>query len=96
MAPGSEDFLPNIVHLLVRGLESETLVLRYDLQGIAVSGGSACSSHDLEPSHVLRAMGISADRAAGSLRISLGRGTSEADIEALIAATPGVLEGGRA
>lgn len=96
VAPGSEDFLPNIVHLLVRGLESETLVLRYDLQGIAVSGGSACSSHDLEPSHVLRAMGISADRAAGSLRISLGRGTSEADIEALIAATPGVLEGGRA
>ena len=67
VAEGSEDFLPNIVNVLVDGLESETLVLRYDRQGFGVSGGSACSSRSLEPSHVLRAIGIDAgSRARGS------------------------------
>ena len=83
---GSEDFLPNIVHVLVDGLESETLILRFDMQGFGVSGGSACSSHSLEPSHVLRALGIDADRAHGALRISMGRYTDEADVDAFIAA----------
>ncbi|MFR3091111.1 MAG: aminotransferase class V-fold PLP-dependent enzyme [Eggerthella lenta] len=59
-APGSEDFLPNIVHVLVDGLESETLILRFDMQGFGVSGGSACSSHSLEPSHAAF-LGIDAD-----------------------------------
>ena len=54
-------FLPNIVHVLVDGLESETMILRLDMAGIGVSGGSACSSHSLEPSHVLKAMGVSGD-----------------------------------
>lgn len=85
--PGSRDFLPNIVHVLVDGLESETLILRFDMQGFGVSGGSACSSHSLEPSHVLRALGIDADRAHGALRISLGRYTTEADVDAFVAAT---------
>lgn len=85
--PGSRDFLPNIVHVLVDGLESETLILRFDMQGFGVSGGSACSSHSLEPSHVLRALGIDADRAHGALRISLGRYTTEADVDAFAAAT---------
>lgn len=85
--PGSEDFLPNIVHVLVDGLESETLILRFDMQGFGVSGGSACSSHSLEPSHVLRSIGIDADRAHGALRISMGRYTTEADIDAFIEAT---------
>ena len=49
VAPGSMEFLPNIVHVLVRGLESETLILRFDLRGFGVSGGSACSSHSLAP-----------------------------------------------
>lgn len=84
---GSRDFLPNIVHVLVDGLESETLILRFDMQGFGVSGGSACSSHSLEPSHVLRALGIDADRAHGALRISLGRYTTEADVDAFVAAT---------
>ena len=66
---GSADFLPNIVHVLVDGLESETMILRLDMAGIGVSGGSACSSHSLEPSHVLKAMGVSGDRAYGALRI---------------------------
>lgn len=84
--PGSCDFLPNIVHVLVDGLESETLILRFDMQGFGVSGGSACSSHSLEPSHVLRALGIDADRAHGALRISMGRYTTEADVDAFVAA----------
>ena len=81
VVPGNEDFLPNIVHVLVDGFESETLILRLDARGFGVSGGSACSSHSLEPSHVLRAIGIAPDRALGALRISMGRYTSEHDVE---------------
>ena len=89
---GSEDFLPNIVHVLVDGLESETMILRLDMAGIGVSGGSACSSHSLEPSHVLKAMGVSGDRAHGALRISMGRYTVDSDVEALLSAMQGVLD----
>ena len=81
---GSGDFLPNVV--LVDGFESETLVLRLDQMGYGVSGGSACSSHSLEPSHVLRAMGISGDAAFGALRISVGRYTSEDDVHGFLEA----------
>ena len=81
VAEGSREFLPNIVHVLVCGYESETLVLRLDALGFGVSGGSACSSHSLDPSHVLTAMGISRDDALGSLRVSLGRYTTEEDID---------------
>ena len=84
--PGSRDFLPNIAHVLVNGYESQTLILRLDLLGFGVSGGSACSSHSLEPSHVLRAMGVPADKAQGALRVSMGRYTTEADVEGLLAA----------
>ena len=92
VAEGSEDFLPNIVNVLVDGLESETLVLRYDRQGFGVSGGSACSSRSLEPSHVLRAIGIDAYRALGALRISMGRDTRQSDVDAFINATATVLD----
>lgn len=85
---GSASYLPNIVHVLVDGFESETLILRLDTMGIGVSGGSACSSHSLEASHVLRAMAIDSDRAHGALRISMGRYTTESDIEALLTALP--------
>lgn len=91
VAPGSTEFLPNVVHCLVSGLESETLILRFDMRGFGVSGGSACSSHSLEPSHVLRAVGIDADRAQGALRVSMGRYTTEQDIDRFIAALPEVL-----
>ena len=79
--PGSTDHLPNIVHVLVRGFESETLVLRLDQKGFGVSGGSACASHSLEPSHVLRALGDSGDDAFCALRISFGCYTSQEDLE---------------
>lgn len=81
VAPGDTDYLPNIVHMLVHGYESETLVLRLDMAGFGVSGGSACASHSLEPSHVLRALGVSSDDAFGALRISFGRDTSRDDLE---------------
>lgn len=71
---------PHIAHLCVKGWESETLILRLDSKGFAVSGGSACASHSLKPSHVLRALGITDDVAHGALRISLGRYTTEQDI----------------
>ena len=83
---GSREYLPNIVHALVGGFESETLVLRLDMMGFGVSGGSACASHSLEPSHVLRAMGVSADEAFGALRISFGRYTTQDDLVRFAAA----------
>ncbi|MEG1167831.1 MAG: cysteine desulfurase family protein [Gordonibacter sp.] len=89
---GSVDFLPNIVHVLVAGMESETLILRLDMKGFGVSGGSACSSHSLDPSHVLRALGIGNDRAQGALRISMGRYTTEADIDAVAVALASALD----
>ncbi|CVH79215.1 Cysteine desulfurase [Coriobacteriaceae bacterium CHKCI002] len=89
---GSEDFLPNIVHVLVDGFESETLILRLDMQGFGVSGGSACSSHSLEPSHVLCALGVDADRALGALRVSMGRWTSERDVDAFVCALEASLD----
>ena len=81
---GSTAFAPHVVNVLVRGLESETLILRLDRRGFCVSGGSACSSHSLDPSHVLKAIGISRDDALGSLRVSLGNTTTEGEIEAFI------------
>ena len=83
---GSGNFAPHVVNVCVDGFESETLILRLDMKGVAVSGGSACSSHSLDPSHVLKAIGISDDRALGSLRISLGRTTGPEDVEAFLTA----------
>ena len=83
---GSTDHLPNIVHALAARLESETLVLRLDRAGFGVSGGSACASHSLEPSSVLRAIGVAGDELYGALRISVGRLTTEDDVERFIGA----------
>jgi cysteine desulfurase len=80
-ARGSESYLPNIVHVTVGGVESETIVLRMDKAGVCVSGGSACSSKSLAPNRVLTELGISRDRAQCALRISMGRYTTERDIE---------------
>lgn len=88
----SEDYLPNIVHVLVKGLESQTLIVRFDSLGFGVSGGSACSSSSLEPSHVLRALGIPADKAHGALRVSFGRYTTKEDVHAFAGAMKTVLD----
>ena len=84
--PGSRDYLPNIASVLVSGFESETIVLRLDNAGFGVSGGSACSSHSLDPSHVLARMGVARDDALGSIRVSLGIGTSKDDIHRFVRA----------
>ena len=85
-APGSDGFLPNIVNVLVPGYESETLILQLDLAGFGVSGGSACSSGSLDPSHVLSAIGVKRDDALCSLRISMGWCTQLGDIERFVQA----------
>jgi cysteine desulfurase len=76
--------LPNIANLVLKGVEGESMLLQLDNKGIAVSTGSACSSGSLEPSHVLLAIGCPAEIAHGSLRVSVGRFTTEADIDYLL------------
>ena len=78
--------LPNTLQLAVAGLDGETLLMQLDKAGIAVSSGSACASGKTEPSHVLMAMGVEAELARGAIRISLGRETTDADIDTLLAA----------
>jgi cysteine desulfurase len=73
--------LPNTVLFTFPGLRAETAVIGFDLGGIAVSSGSACSSGKVQPSHVLAAMGVGPDLAQGAVRLSLGWSTSAADID---------------
>jgi cysteine desulfurase len=84
--------LPHISNFSFQGIEGESLVMKLDEVGIAASTGSACSSPNLEPSHVLVAIGVPLSMAHGSLRISSGRQTTDAEIDALIAALPKVVE----
>ena len=76
--------LPGTASLLFRHVESESIVLGLDLKGIGVSAGSACTSGNVEPSHVLVAMGISVDWAMGAVRCSLGRSTTAEDIDYVV------------
>jgi cysteine desulfurase len=73
--------VPNTISLSFGGIEAESLLMALDLMGVAVSTGAACAAGALQPSHVLRAMGLPPERVQGSLRLSLGRFTSEADVE---------------
>jgi cysteine desulfurase len=84
--------LPNLLSFIVDGWESESLILALDSAGIAVSGGSACSTGSLEPSHVLTAIGMPKTKAQGVLRISLGHASTEADADALIRGLKQILE----
>jgi cysteine desulfurase len=72
---------PNTSNITFPGLEGEALLIALDLKGLAVSTGAACSSGAVEPSHVLTAIGLSADEARASLRFSLGRHTTPPEIE---------------
>jgi cysteine desulfurase len=83
--------VPNTTNVSFEGVEAEALLIGLDLEGIAVSTGSACSSGTLEPSHVLRAMGLRAARAQSSIRFSLGDGNDEAQIDRVLAVLPGVV-----
>jgi cysteine desulfurase len=73
--------LPNTTLFTAPGLKAETAVIGFDLEGIAVSSGSACSSGKVQPSHVLEAMGVSSAAAQGAVRLSLGWSTTEAEVD---------------
>ena len=83
--------LPNNVNVSVDYVEGESMLLNLDLEGICASTGSACSSSSLEPSHVLLALGLSPEQAHGSLRFSLGKWTSEAEIGRVLEVLPRVV-----
>jgi cysteine desulfurase len=87
-----EPRVPNTTNISFERVEAESLLIALDLEGIAVSTGSACSSGTLEPSHVLKAMGLGSSRAQSSLRFSLGSATTETDIDRVIAVLPGLVQ----
>jgi cysteine desulfurase len=86
-----DDRLPNNVSVVIEGVEGGDLVAALDLEGVEVSTGSACTSGSTEPSHVLLAMGIDPHLAHGSLRITTGPETTDADVDAALAAVERVL-----
>jgi cysteine desulfurase len=92
VAPGAVIFgaaverLPNTTLFAAEGMKAETAVISFDLEGIAVSSGAACSSGKVQPSHVLAAMGVSPALTRGAVRLSLGWTTTETDIERFLGA----------
>jgi cysteine desulfurase len=91
-----EDCVPNNLNISFDGVESDVLVRRLDERGIAVSSGSACSNSTWEPSHVLMAMGVPIRRAVGSIRFSLGEGTTTAEIDEVLGVLPAEVDASRA
>jgi cysteine desulfurase len=90
---GARDLrVPNTTNISFDRVEAESLLIALDLDGIAVSTGSACSSGTLEPSHVLRAMGFPPHRTQNSLRFSLGLYSTEAEVDRVIEALPRLVE----
>ena len=86
------DCLPGTLNVSFDGAEGEAILLYLDLEGIAVSTGSACASGSLDPSHVLLATGLPMERAHGSIRISLGRENTREDVQYMIDVLPRVIE----
>lgn len=91
---GPHDFdqrLPNNLHLCFPGVEGESILLQLDIEQIAASSGSACSTGSTEPSHVLTAIGVDPDTAHSALRLTVGQSTTEADIERTATALPQII-----
>ena len=84
--------LPNNANFSFAGIEGEPILLGLDLAGIAASSGSACSSGSLEPSHVLLALGQSAETARGSLRLTLGKNNTQAEVDYLLQTLPDLID----
>ena len=84
--------LPNNASLRFSYVEGESLILSLDMMGIACSSGSACTSKTLEPSHVLLALGLKHEEAHGSLRLTLGRENTEADVDYVLGNLPAIVE----
>jgi cysteine desulfurase len=87
-----EPRVPNTTNISFDRVEAESLLIALDLNGIAVSTGSACSSGTLEPSHVLKAMGFNAHRTQNSIRFSLGASNTAAEVDRVIAVLPGIVD----
>ncbi len=83
--------MPGTVLACVAGVDREELVLLLDRAGVAASWGSSCASGASEPSHVLAAMGVAPELAAGALRLTLGWCSTDADVDAVLAALPGAV-----
>jgi len=84
--------VPNTANISFEGIEAESLLMALDLMGIAVSTGAACAAGAVEPSHVLRAMGLPLERVQGSVRFSLGRTTSDAQVDRVVEAVFSTVE----
>jgi cysteine desulfurase len=84
--------VPNTTNISFDRVEAESLLIALDLEAVAVSTGSACSSGTLEPSHVLRAMGLSTHRTQSSLRFSLGLFSTEEEVDRVVAVLPGIVD----
>jgi cysteine desulfurase len=84
--------LPGTLSLCFDYIEGEAIIMGLDLEGVAVSSGSACTSASLEPSHVLLAMGVHPGVAQGSIRFSLGRANTEADVDVVLQKLPPIVE----
>lgn len=84
--------LPNNVNFSFEAVEGESMILLMDMNGICVSSGSACTSGSLDPSHVLMAIGLRHEQAHGSLRMTLGKDNTEADIERVLEVLPGIVQ----
>jgi cysteine desulfurase len=84
--------VPNTTNISFEAVEAESLLIALDLEGVAVSTGSACSSGTLEPSHVLRAMGLPSPRTQNSIRLSLGAGNTDADVDFVVSKLPSIVE----
>ena len=89
---GAAPRAPHITNLAFEGVTAESLLIALDLEGVAASAGAACSSGSLEPSHVLRAMGLGPERCASSVRFSLGRGTTTAEVDCTVGAVTRAVE----
>ena len=83
--------VPNTTNIYFDCIEGEAMVIALDLKGLSVSTGAACSSGAIEPSHVLTAMGLSADRARASIRFSLGKQSTAGDVEFALSLVPEVV-----
>jgi cysteine desulfurase len=84
--------VPNTTNISFEGIEAESLLIALDLEGVAVSTGSACSSGSLEPSHVIKAMGLPHHRGTSSIRFSFGLGNTEEEVDFVVSKLPALVE----
>jgi cysteine desulfurase len=92
VAPDRDHKVAGSCHLLIEGVESEALLFLLDDAGICASAASSCASGAMDPSHVLAAMGVPRELAGGSLRLTLGWPSTEADVDAVLAVLPGAVD----